>query len=436
MEKVYVITDLGPGDGGKGGIVHALAKKLNASIVIKRGGAQGSHGVCTSDGEKFNFSQWGCGTLDGIPTFLSKQMIISPVGLINESEALKYHGIHDPFKLISADPLCTCATPLHRISSQIEELLRKDNPRGTIGTGVGQAYRMLNLLGDEATIRASELTNRKTIRAKLEKQLQYYREKYADITENSVLPDDKRRLNDNLDLLYDDGYILYCLDTFEEVGKKLHLVSLSEIVNHGIAIVECSHGVLTDAEMGLKPHVSAIRTLPSFTEKMLREAGCTSQIVNYAVHRAYEVRHGAGPMPTHDPSFTEQMLPDSHKLDNRWQGAIRAGALDLNLIRYALNACYETSFDGICLTWFDQVLANGNEWQICESYNSTQDTNEPYTAFLNRAKPVIESHQLTLTHEAELFASVKDIVQNALNIPLKILSVGPTELDKIYSELD
>src|SRR5215471_21595904 len=94
--KVYVVTDLGPGDGGKGGVVHAICNMMQPHIVIKRGGAQGSHGVRTSKGEKFNFSQWGCGTLEGIPTFLSAQMVISPEGLLNEAAALRYeHGIHN-----------------------------------------------------------------------------------------------------------------------------------------------------------------------------------------------------------------------------------------------------------------------------------------------------------------------------------------------------
>ena len=50
MDKVYVVTDFGPGDGGKGGIVHALScmQDDEVNLIIKRGGAQGSHGVRTS----------------------------------------------------------------------------------------------------------------------------------------------------------------------------------------------------------------------------------------------------------------------------------------------------------------------------------------------------------------------------------------------------
>lgn len=437
MEKIYVVTDLGPGDGGKGSIVHALSHKYNADIIIKRGGAQGSHGVRTSSGKSFNFSQWGCGTLEGVPTFLSEEMIISPVGLNNESEALKRLEIYDPFSLLTCDPWCIVATPFHQIASQLEELLRGDNPRGTIGTGVGQAYRLSKTLGKEATIRAKELTYQKVVRAKLKNQLDFYREKYSNITKDSGLPCDATLIAENLDLLYDDGYIDYCVDLFENIGTKLYLKQLGDVIeNNRTAIVECSHGVLTDSVTGLYPHVSAIRTLPSFAEKMLRIAGYDGPIINYAVHRAYEIRHGAGPMPTYDANFTKQMLPGSHKEENRWQGIVRAGALDLNLMDYALKASSETKFDGLCLTWFDQIIANDFIWPLCIDYENTKDICETYTDFLKHAEPHIINYPFEkglIFENRSLFESVKNVLGAFLDVPLEILSIGPTELEKIYS---
>ena len=435
LEKIYVVTDLGPGDGGKGGVVHALSRNFDASVIIKRGGAQGSHGVRTSYGESFNFSQWGCGTFEGVSTFLSEQMVISPVGLSNESEALKRLGIYDPFTLLSCDPACISATPFHRISSQLEELLLGENPRGTIGTGVGQAYRMFKTLGEVATIRASELKDREVVRIKLQKQLDYYRERYAKISREDGLPGDAELIAENLSLLYDDGFLPYCLDLFEDVGKKLRLRDLSEVLKgDGVAVVECSHGVLTDAETGLKPHVSAIRTLPKFTREMLRAAGYDGTIINYAVHRAYEIRHGAGPMPTYDPEFTARMLPGSHKDENRWQGIVRAGALDLNLLRYALDMSSNTPFDGLCLTWFDQILACDRIWPLCVNYKNAPATNESYVDFFKKAEPNTIKYSIKKPIlKQELFEFVGNTLEGFLNVPLKLLSIGPTELDKVSS---
>ncbi len=437
MDKIYVVTDLGPGDGGKGGIVHALANKAGASVIIKRGGAQGSHGVRTSSGESFNFSQWGCGTLEGIPTYLSEQMIISPVGLHNEAEALKRLSIRDPFMLLSCDPRCIVATPYHKIASQVEELLRKDNPRGTVGTGVGQAYRMWHSPEKDMVLRACDLLDGLTISSKLLKQRDYYRAYYGGLDNDSVLPDeDVDLLNENLDLLCDDKFFEYCCDLFADIGKKLYFQSMKEtlLLSDGQAIVECSHGVLTDAEVGLRPHVSAIRTLPCFTEKMLRDAGYAGEIIHYAVHRAYEIRHGAGPMPTYDPSFTARMLSGSHKEENRWQGIVRAGPLDYNLLRIAVARCNpETKFDGICLTWFDQILANDRVWSRCFNYENIPKDGEPCSDFLMRAIPKVKDHCFRAPISTrELISFVHDEMYSELGIPLKILSIGPTEQDKIF----
>ncbi|MBO7664273.1 adenylosuccinate synthetase [Candidatus Saccharibacteria bacterium] len=432
---IKIFTDLGPGDGGKGGVIAAECARNQTTCVIKRGGAQGSHGVKTRQGKEFNFSQWGCGTLFGIPTFLSEQMVIMPVGLKNEANALGKIGVAEPFDLISADPDCICATPFHRISSRLEELLRKEDPRGTIGTGVGQAFRMYQNLDDSMTIRAHELTNAIKVRSKLKKQLDYYRDLYAEITPSSGLPEDAEYFSEVLDLLWDEGYLDHIVETFSFVGKKLKIQELNGVLKtqNGTAIVECSHGVLTDSAKGFKPHTSAIRTLPRFTEQMLRDAGYEGYICHYGVHRAYEIRHGAGPMPTYDQSLTEKMLPGSHKETNRWQGKVRAGALDINLLRYANEVCRETDFSGICLTWFDQIMKN-RSWPICTRYQEAKQPHDEIVSYVEKAKPGIMVLPLTgPLNRTSMFELADRVVQQYLGVPLYSLSFGPTECDKIYS---
>ena len=45
MKKIYAVTDLGPGDGGKGSVVHKISCMKRARTILKVGGAQGRHGV-------------------------------------------------------------------------------------------------------------------------------------------------------------------------------------------------------------------------------------------------------------------------------------------------------------------------------------------------------------------------------------------------------
>src|SRR6056297_1112515 len=123
MKKVYLVTDLGAGDGGKGGVVHKLAYSKRARTIVKVGGAQGSHGVRTAAGQSFAFSQFGCGTFEGVRTHLSHRIVIDPIGIMNEAMALRYEaGLHDPCSLLTIDESTLCNTPFHGIASRIKEL--------------------------------------------------------------------------------------------------------------------------------------------------------------------------------------------------------------------------------------------------------------------------------------------------------------------------
>ncbi len=464
ISTIYIVTDLGPGDGGKGGIIHSLAKETNASLIIKRGGAQGSHGIKTSDGKTFSFSQWGCGTIDNIPTFLSSQMVISPLAIEQEEKALRERiNIPDPYDLLFVDHDCICASPYHRIASQLEELKLGNSPHGTIGSGIGQAYRLDLESLHKLTLFSRDLINEEVVKSKLHGQRDFYRDKYFNLynqfrdldldsdmlesiaidndgSELEVPIDDARLFKDNLLLLFEDEYFYFIVEHSLAVGKKLKIRPLRDVLSKysGVAIVESSHGVLTDAKTGIVPHVSAIRTLPNFTQDMLRIAMFNGRIYNIAVHRAYEIRHGAGPLPTYDRDFTDNMIPNSHKMDNRWQGSVRAGALDINLIKHAIDSC-QIKFDGIAITWFDQFLFQTDDkvsnWPICTGYDSERRDSEELVDYLKRVKPIIKDHPFrnSLVDEEAMLKFVSDTLSQYIDIPLWILSTGPTEVEKLYS---
>lgn len=420
--KVYVVTDLGPGDGGKGGVVHKISHMMRAHTIIKRGGAQGSHGVRTSRGESFNFSQWGCGTLEGVPTHLSNQMVVSPEGLLNEADALRYQlGIYDPFDLLTADERSLCATPFHGIASRIKELALGNTPRGTVGTGVGQAYRAFRERPGEAIVvkdlRGPDLRDKLVaIRDRVQADLQY-------IIEYDFLPEDRATLAEEVGLLYDDGFLEYVVGRFSQVAERLNIVDgnyLGETVlsRSGVAVVESSHGVLTDREVGFRPYTSAIRTLPRFTHGVLEEAGFDGQIVDVGVTRAYAVRHGAGPMPTEDLRMTDRLLPGSAKDENRYQGAVRVGPLDFVALRHAVDLCGGPStFSGLAVTWFDQIQANGS-WMMCHRYE--------------QSVPVISKVPIDAAANHDVLYDVcAAAMQASLGIPVRMVSFGPTEADKL-----
>lgn len=454
--KVYVITDLGPGDGGKGGVVHAVAKSQRAHTIIKRGGAQGSHGVLTSAGKKFAFSQWGCGTFDGIPTHISEQMIISPQGLLNEAESLQNDvGIEDPFSLLTVDTRALVATPLHGIASRLFELCLTGNPRGTIGTGVGQAYRDFVSYPDLA-LTAGDLAI-PDLRDRLYAIRENIRSYLLPVVESTeFLWNDQSYVREDMGLLADDGFVEYIYERFQQAARLTQVVKpeyFGEVIlaKAGCAVVETSHGVLTDRLYGFSPHTSAIRTLPSITRRVLDDAGYGGKVVNLGVTRAYAIRHGAGPLPTNDPSLAEHLLPGSHKQDNRWQGEVRVGALDGVLLRYAIDVCGgPLAFDGLAITWFDQIVQNG-EWLLCDSYSETHDDTvftpkgdirvasepseahqEQLTTALQNVRPIVERLPVdsSIDHDGAYTLCAKT-VYDMTGVPVRMVSMGPTERDKL-----
>jgi adenylosuccinate synthase len=455
--KVYTVTDLGPGDGGKGGVVHKVCKMMCPHTVIKVGGAQGSHGVRTSAGERFAFSQWGCGTFEGIRTHISQRMVVSPEGLLNEAEALKFQcGVHNAFDLLTVDERALCATPFHGIASRLKEMARGANPRGTIGTGIGEAYRDMQR-HPGLVIRASDLSQPDlkdrlaAVRAQVRKDLE-------PVAGGEFLPSDHYAAAEEASLLENDGFLKYVVERFGEASRRTKIVGpdflgREILAKDGVAVVESSHGVLTDSLHGFYPHTSALRTLPCFTHVMLREAGYTGQIVNLGVTRAYAIRHGAGPMPTENPEMAESLLPGSNKQENRYQGKVRVGPMDFVLLRYAINVCGgPTAFDGLAITWFDQIQTN-RAWQICNSYHHPLD----WTFFspqgeinvtggtdyekllhqeilgkqLQNCSPEIETRKVSGADREQLFSFCAEVVHARLGVPVRMVSFGPTERDKI-----
>jgi adenylosuccinate synthase len=454
-KAVFVVTDLGPGDGGKGGVVHAVAKAQCAHTVVKRGGAQGSHGVHTTTGSSFAFSQWGCGTFDGVPTHLSSQFIVSPLGLINEATALKDEaGIADPFSMLTVDDTCLVATPFHGIASRLFELARADKPRGTVGTGVGQAYRDFTRYPDIALrvndLRAADLRER--LYAVRDHVYSYV---WPVVEDAEFLRADSADVRHELELLGDDRFVEYVYRQFLLAGTLAHTVPHDYLASNilpkpGTVVVETSHGVLTDRVRGFHPHTSAIRTLPSFTRRILDEAGYEGRVINLGVTRAYAIRHGAGPMPTSDPAMAEHLLPGSNKEDNRYQGKVRVGPMDFVLLRYAIAASGgPAAFDGLAITWFDQVQKNG-VWDVCNTYRGPHDTRfytpsgdirvpqEATTSYqadlaqsLFQQLPNVASVALPPNLDRDsLYGIVADKVKASLGVPVRMVSFGPTERDK------
>ncbi|MES2931227.1 MAG: adenylosuccinate synthetase [Patescibacteria group bacterium] len=454
-KKLFTVTDLGGGDGGKGGVVHKLCDVLKPHTVIKVGGAQGSHGVRTARGESYNFSQFGCGTFNGVRTFLSQNMVIDPNGILNEGTALKYEcGIGNVFDSLAIDEEALCITPYHGIASRLRELARKGNPKGTIGIGVGEAY-LDSEVTPQLAIRARDLADPK-LRDTLEAVRLNKLTELEEVIDERFWDSDQEAANRQINLLRDPGLIDWTLNRFSEMRQRVRVVGrdyLSDLLaQDGAIVVESSHGILTDRYHGFHPHTTKLRTLPSRTHDMLRDAGYAGEVYNLGVTRGYQIRHGAGPMVTSSPDMVESLLPGSSKDENRFQGKVRVGPLDFVALRYAIEVCGGPSaFDGIAVTWFDQIQKLGS-WEVCDRYqgatepefftptgairvrrgdDSTQLAYQERLGHqLNRCQPIVTVRTIP-EEQSGIIRLCSEVFVEKLGVSLRMLSLGPTEKDKV-----
>jgi len=461
-KKAYTVTDLGGGDGGKGGVVHKLCTLRRPHTVIKVGGAQGSHGVRTAAGENFNFSQYGCGTFNGSRTHISEQFVCSPIGIWNEATALRYEqGVDNPFGLLTLDENTLCATPVHGIASRLRELARKDNPRGTVGTGVGEAF-LDSELYPHLALYARDL-GKPDLRERLE-AIRF--QKVCDLEEilkTDFLESDRKEAEEQLALLRSDRFLEWTVSQFREVAARVSIVDgdylRREIFSRdGTIVVESSHGVLTDRYYGFTPHTSRLRTIPNIIVwDMFDRYGYDGDVIKLGVTRAYQIRHGAGTLVTDGCGMISAagILPDESGPPDRYRGTARVGALDCVALRYSINVCGgPEAFDGIVVNWFDRVEAIGL-WQYCHHYEHADDPEyfSPTGEILVRRGPFNESqlaHQERLgkllgkcrpelhsfvmlkgTTRDEVIGLCANTLKDQLGVPVRMISFGGTENEKI-----
>ncbi len=459
-KKAYTVTDLGGGDGGKGGVVHKLCALRRPHTVIKVGGAQGSHGVSTDRGEKFNFSQFGCGTFNGARTFISDRFVVSPVGLLNEAHALRYEqGVTDPFSLVAVDGNALCTTPFHGIDSRLRELARKENPRGIVGVGVGEAYLDAIERYPEEAIYAKDLAKpdlRERLRAALNRKLF----DLALIFEMEFMTEDAGLVKEQIDLIRNEEFFDWVVEQFTEFAKRVQIVDAGylrrEVLSRdGVIVVESSHGVLTDRFYGFHPHTTRLRTVPEATSwSLLSEHGYDGWVIKLGVTRGYQIRHGAGPLVVDDPEMALALLPEEVGKPDRYRGKVRVGPLDMVALRYALNVCGgPQSFDGLAVTWVDYVSRVGR-WKICDRYEGA--THPEYFTPLGEIRVLRGSDNNQLRHQEGLAKALGDcrphlvdfqvhpgatqedmialcsaVLVEQLGVPVRMMSFGPTESDKV-----
>ncbi|MFW6246543.1 MAG: adenylosuccinate synthetase, partial [bacterium] len=310
MKDIKIVLGLSFGDEGKGSTVNYLCNQVENPLVVRfSGGHQVGHTV-VRDGKRHVFSNFGSGTLSGAPTYWSEYCTLNPMGVFKEYNALKTLGF-SPYLLIDGNAMVT--TPFDIIRNQMVETTKR---HGSVGVGFGTTIQRNE---DHYRLYARDLLFPKIRDVKL-KNIQHLYYKYNDTAEFEKLIHDFKTACD------------FIVSRFNVVSDPKSLLVANDLIFEG------SQGILLDMQYGFFPNVTRAYTTSRNAFELIRKHGVdTSNVQTYYITRAYQTRHGNGFMSNEemDLSYIKDNLFETN-IENTFQGALRKGVLDLDLIEYAL----------------------------------------------------------------------------------------------------
>jgi adenylosuccinate synthase len=141
----------------------------------------------------------------------------------------------------------------------------------------------------------------------------------------------------------------------------VEIVSDNGVPSHPNTIYEGSQGLLLDQDIGFFPHV---------TRSTVGRRRLDNFIFHYDdiwyVTRAYQTRHGEGPMTNLGYDLVLQNATAETNFKNEWQGEFRRTYLDVDLLKYALQQDRKggrrVQAEYLVITCLDQML----EWKFTE----------------------------------------------------------------------
>ena len=315
MAKAQVVIGGNFGDEGKGLMTDYLARKTPSLNVLFNGGAQRGHTVQLSGGFRHVFHHIGAGMLTGASTLLSYQFISNPIALRKELEHVKITNIY-------ADALGRVTTPYDMALNQLAEEARNKNRHGSCGMGINETivrHKMRPLYISDLTY-----VGLKDLLLEIKEEWVPYRLRELKITD---IPDQWNRVLKSETLL--DNFILDC-KAFSETVKIVDSRDMLATTSLNV-VFEAGQGLLLDEKSEYFPHVTHSRTgLDNILELTDRE------LEVFYMTRWYATRHGAGPFESELPEKPSPYIEDATNIPNDYQGTLRFGNLDLELLKKSI----------------------------------------------------------------------------------------------------
>ena len=410
------------GDEGKGKVVDLMTE--NADLVCRyQGGANAGHTVFLND-KKIVLHQIPSGILrNNCQCLLGNGMVIDPIALIEEIEAVENLGIQINQQLIISSN-AHIVTPIHKFIDQNNEIDEKDSI-GTTCRGIGPAYAdKYNRIG----IQAIELLNQDKLKEKVLIRLD------ISITKNEI------HINQKEEVLKCIEFFFIAVDKIQKYIKDSHSIIQNNLDSNKNIVIEGAQGTLLDIDHGTYPYLTSSNASATGISSGL---GFPAQKIQelVGIFKAYTTRVGKGPFPTE--LFDEQGV-QLHKIGNEFGATTgrprRCGWFDGVAAKYSVELNGLTS---VAITKLD-VLDTFDQINVCIGYKADGQTISHMSQvmhMLDKVTPIYKTFEgwKSDTTKIEKFDDFPLKTKNYINylakflkVPIKLVSIGPKRKQIVF----
>ncbi len=420
---VDLLLGLQWGDEGKGKIVDVLTKDYDI-IARFQGGPNAGH-TLEFDGIKHVLHTIPSGIFhENAINLVGNGVVIDPVIFKKELDNLAQFKINIKEKLLISRK-AHLILPTHRLLDAASEASKGKAKIGSTLKGIGPTYM--------------DKTGRNGIRVG-DLELSDWKERYAALRDKHI---------DMIDFY--DAKIEYDLEELEaeffkavEVLKELTFIDSEEYLYQAqqagkSILAEGAQGSLLDIDFGTYPFVTSSNTTAAGACTGLGVA--PNQIGDvFGIFKAYTTRVGSGPFPT---ELFDEVGETMGRVGNEFGATTgrprRCGWLDLVALKYAVRVNGVTQL----MMMKGDVLSGFDTLKICTQYKYKGEVIDhlPYNIEPENVEPVyseMKGWEEDLTKmkgdeqlPKELNAYI-EFLEKELNVPIKIVSVGPDRTQTIH----
>lgn len=368
MKDIKVIIGANFGDEGKGHMTNYVCSKSKNPIVIRfNSGSQAGHTVVNEDRTRHVFGHFGSGTFLDTPTFLSRYFAVNPLTFLKEKSELKGKNINP---VVYVDDECVITTIYDMLINQIAETSRGDNRHGSCGLGFNET--LVRNRDKKYSLKIKDIiikdNNEVICNIALLKEILF-------IIKKEYVPKRLKELNitnipeEFIPILNSDALIDNFLNDINEFIKSIRIKSFSKISDDFDTLVfEGAQGLMLHQSYKYFPHVTPSNTgIENVIELLSDEFNDEDErqeidIEAIYITRSYLTRHGAGPMPGELKDKPYRKIEDLTNIPNRYQGTLRFGLLNLDLLKENIETDFNKSLNSkfkirksLAVTCLDQI---------------------------------------------------------------------------------